>query len=53
MGIDFYNLAVEIIGQVPNGSVWLYDIGTLLLIILTFALVLGLPIYLIITISNR
>lgn len=53
MGVDFYNFAVQIIGEVPIGSTWLYDVGTLLIIIVLFTLFLILPIAFILAIVNR
>lgn len=53
MNIDFYAYAQQIIGPVPAGSIWLYDIGTLLFIILVFALFLAIPIYLIVRLASR
>ena len=53
MNIDFYNYAVAIVGQVPVTSAWLYDIATLLLIILCFAFFLAIPIFLIVKVASR
>lgn len=34
----FYDFAVEIIGQVPDTALWIYDLGCLLAIISAFCL---------------
>lgn len=53
MGVDFYRYATEIVGQVPAGSTWLYDVVAILLIVFVLAIFVGIPLFFIYSIVNR
>lgn len=53
MNVDFYRYATEIVGQVPVGSIWLYDLVALLLIVFVLAIFIGIPLFFIYSIVNH
>lgn len=40
MEIGFYEMAVKIIGEVPNTLLWVYDLTTIFLVISAFCLLI-------------
>ena len=40
MEIGFYEMAVKIIGDIPNTLFWLYDLSTVFLVISAFCLII-------------
>ena len=40
MSYSFYDMAVKLIGQVPDTLLWLYDLGTVFLVITAFCVMI-------------